>query len=100
MLVCQQGLLCIENTSAAANISDAPCISLPVSCQVQENDYPCVLPLRDDRACSGRAGEPMITYDEWREKYVARDELGLYVYYNAQGHSQPKDAVTVSEASG
>lgn len=44
--------------------------------------------------------EPMITYDEWRAKYVARDKHGLYVNYNAQGHSQPKDAVTVSEASG
>lgn len=42
----------------------------------------------------------MLTYKEWRDKYVASDEHGLYVNYNAQGHSQPKDAVTVSEASG
>ena len=42
----------------------------------------------------------MITYAEWRSKYVASDENGLYVSYNAQGLSQPKDAITVSEASG
>ena len=42
----------------------------------------------------------MITYTEWREKYAAPDENGLYINYNAQGLSQPKDAITVSEASG
>ena len=42
----------------------------------------------------------MITYAEWRAKYVATDENGLYVNYNAQGLSHPKDAITVSEASG
>ncbi|DBA92104.1 TPA: hypothetical protein ACH3X1_015830 [Trebouxia sp. C0004] len=42
----------------------------------------------------------MITYAEWRAKYVASDENGLYVNYNAQGLSHPKDAITVSEASG
>lgn len=42
----------------------------------------------------------MITYPEWRAKYVERYENGLYVNYNAQGLSHPKDAITVSEASG
>ncbi|KAL3157183.1 hypothetical protein ABBQ38_001422 [Trebouxia sp. C0009 RCD-2024] len=42
----------------------------------------------------------MITYKEWRKTYVASDVQGLYIKYNAQGHSQPIDAVTVSEASG
>lgn len=42
----------------------------------------------------------MLTYREWKEKYVTSNEQGLYVSYNAQGHSQPADAVTVSEASG
>lgn len=42
----------------------------------------------------------MITYPEWRAKYVERNENGLYVNYNAQGLSHPKDAITVSEASG
>lgn len=42
----------------------------------------------------------MLTYQEWKEKYVTSNEQGLYVSYNAQGHSQPTDAVTVSEASG
>lgn len=42
----------------------------------------------------------MITYQEWKKKYVTSHEQGLYVSYNAQGHSQPADAVTVSEASG
>ena len=42
----------------------------------------------------------MLTYKEWKDKYVASIEPGLYINYNAQGHSQPIDAVTVSEASG
>ena len=42
----------------------------------------------------------MITYASWRDKYVEKDEHGLYVNYNAQGLSHPKDAITVSEASG
>ena len=42
----------------------------------------------------------MITYQQWKDKYVTANEHGLYVNYNAQGHSQPADAVTVSEASG
>lgn len=42
----------------------------------------------------------MITYAQWREKYVASDKNGLYVNYNANGLSHPIDAITVSEASG
>ena len=42
----------------------------------------------------------MLDYQAWRGKYVIANEQGLYVNYNAQGYSQPKDAVTVSEASG
>lgn len=42
----------------------------------------------------------MITYNDWKDKYVASNEQGLYINYNAQGQSQPIDAVTVSEASG
>ena len=42
----------------------------------------------------------MITHAVWREKYVESDEHGLFANYNAQGLSHPKDAITVSEASG
>ncbi|KAK9804689.1 hypothetical protein WJX72_000078 [[Myrmecia] bisecta] len=42
----------------------------------------------------------MITYDAWRKKYIRQHEGMLYVAYNADGVSSPKDAVTVSEAIG
>ena len=42
----------------------------------------------------------MITYHEWRKRYVRPYENGLYVAYNVDGELEPADAVTVSEASG
>ena len=42
----------------------------------------------------------MITYKEWRKRYVRPYEDGLYVAYNVDGKLEPADAVTVSEASG
>ena len=42
----------------------------------------------------------MITYEDWRQRYVRPYEAGLYVAYNVDGDMAPEDAVTVSEASG
>lgn len=42
----------------------------------------------------------MVTYDDWRHRYVRPYEGGLYVAYNIDGDMAPKDAVTVSEAIG
>ncbi|KAL3134950.1 hypothetical protein ABBQ32_007910 [Trebouxia sp. C0010 RCD-2024] len=42
----------------------------------------------------------MISYDDWRQRYVRQHQEGLYVAYNDGGHLKPKDSVTVSEASG
>lgn len=42
----------------------------------------------------------MLTYQQWRDKYVVEYHGGLYVNYNADGLCAPQDAVTVSEASG
>lgn len=42
----------------------------------------------------------MITYEDWRQRYVRPYEAGLYVAYNLDGDMAPKDAATVSEASG
>lgn len=42
----------------------------------------------------------MLTYEQWRDKYVVHCLIGLYVNYNSAGESSPKDAITVSEASG
>lgn len=42
----------------------------------------------------------MLTYREWRKKYVRHWEGRLYVAYNDDGSSSPKEAVTVSEAIG
>ena len=42
----------------------------------------------------------MITYEDWRHRYVKPYRGGLYVAYNADGDFTPFDAVTVSEASG
>jgi hypothetical protein len=42
----------------------------------------------------------MITYEDWRQRYVRPYEAGLYVAYNVDSDMAPEDAVTVSEASG
>ena len=42
----------------------------------------------------------MLTYQQWRDKYVEENNDGLYVNYNSAGLSSPQDAITVSEASG
>lgn len=42
----------------------------------------------------------MMTYREWRKKYVRHWEGRLFVAYNDDGSSSPKEAVTVSEAIG
>ena len=42
----------------------------------------------------------MMTYTEWRKKYVRQWEGKLYVAYNEDGASHPKEAITVSEATG
>lgn len=42
----------------------------------------------------------MVSYDDWRHRYVRPYEGGLYVAYNIDGDMAPKDAVTVSEATG
>ena len=42
----------------------------------------------------------MITYEDWRQRYVRQYQEGLYVAYNGEGEFMPENAVTVSEASG
>ena len=60
----------------------------------------CLIQAMHWHSCQQQVRRAMITYQEWKDKYVSSNEHGLYVNYNAQGHSQPADAVTVSEASG
>lgn len=42
----------------------------------------------------------LLSYDVWRKRYVREDDGALYVLYNKDGSSSPKNAVTVSEAIG
>ena len=47
-----------------------------------------------------QTSKTLLSYDSWRKRYVREDGGGLYVLYNEDGSSSPKNAVTVSEASG